>query len=307
MIKRNDSQISDSLRVTASFIIEEKEEVIFLDRPADASAKLVPGQLGPRNAFAGARIDCPVVEKSICRCQRGTVELTQRPVKIVGAAFGNHLNLTAAAATFGGAWIGRDGSKFLNRIDGGIADCRRKLPSSLVIGVDSVNGDVSLVGARAGDGAYAVDACGPEILSDNAGLQTYERGRGIANLNRKFLQPARADDIADTGVGRIQGALTRGRDCDSVGNLSDGHLRVDGLRDSDAERDIRHHDTVKTLSRKGEFIARSWRHLHERVNPLFVRLCCLLSRRLGVGELHVHTVDHRSRGVRHYSRYCGRL
>src|SRR5262249_43026602 len=101
MIERDIAQIGDTLRVTPSFIIEEEEEVVFLDRPAEASAKLIAGQLRPRNAFAGVQFNCPVVEKSVCRGQRGTIVFADVPVKIVAAAFGHHLNLTAAAATLG--------------------------------------------------------------------------------------------------------------------------------------------------------------------------------------------------------------
>src|SRR5262245_582627 len=153
MSERNDAQIGDPLRVTPSFIVEEEEEIIPQYRPADTAAELVPGQLGP--------IDSRLVIEECIRCrQRCACVFAQRPVESVAAAFGYHLNLTAAAAAFGGAGIGRNGSEFLNRVDRSIADCGRKLPGGLVVGVNSVNGDVSLVGSRSGDRAHAIGGSG---------------------------------------------------------------------------------------------------------------------------------------------------
>src|SRR4030095_5063969 len=122
---------------TASLKIEEKKRVVFVSRPAETSAKLIAGQLWPGNTFAGIQLNCPVVEKGVRRGQRGTIVFAKGTMKYLSPAFGYHLNLTAAAATFGGGGIGGNGSEFLNRINGGVADCDRKLSRGLIIGVNS--------------------------------------------------------------------------------------------------------------------------------------------------------------------------
>src|SRR5262249_27340029 len=187
MIQGNRAQIRDTLRVTTSFIIEEEEQVVFLNRSAQASAELITGQLGSRNTFAGILFNCSVIEKCVSRGQRGSIVFAKITVKYVAAALGYHLNLTAVAAAFGGGGIRRNGSEFLNRIDRSIADCNRKLSGGLVIRVNSINGDVPLVGPRSSNGADAIDVCGSYIVSDNSWLQANKRGRRISKLYRKFL------------------------------------------------------------------------------------------------------------------------
>src|SRR5687768_17883352 len=86
-------------------------------------------------------------------------------MKAVGAALGHQLNLPTAAATFGRVGVGRYSSKLLDRIDGGIADRSRKLPCRLIVGVDSIDRDVSLVSARTRDRPGAVAASGTDQKS----------------------------------------------------------------------------------------------------------------------------------------------
>src|SRR5262245_28529702 len=194
MTEGDGSQIGDPLRVTPSFIIKEKEELVFAvevrqsDRTLNAAAELIASQLRPRNTIAGFRVNCSVVEKCVRRSQRGTVEFAHLTVEKVAAAFSYHLYLAAAAATVIRARIGRNGSEFLNRINGSVADRGKCLVGSLVISVNSINSDISLVSARACDGAYTIagqcPSPGPQIISDNTGLQSQERSRRIAKLNR---------------------------------------------------------------------------------------------------------------------------
>ena len=75
---------------------------------------------------------------------------------VVCSAFGHQLDLSAAAPTHIGGDASGNSAKFLHGIDGLISDGGKGLASGLVIGVNAVDGDISLVRTRTSDCSIAI-------------------------------------------------------------------------------------------------------------------------------------------------------
>src|SRR5207237_1715412 len=281
----------DALRVATPLVVEEEEELVLaaeearaalaeareVDGAADGAAELVARQLRARDA-------APVVEEAVGGGRGGAVELAQRPVEQVRAALRDQLDLAAAAPALGGAGVGRDGAELLYRVDGRVARRGGELPRGLVVGVNAVHRDVTLVGARAGHGAHAVGGRRADVVADDARLEADERGRRAANLHGQVNEAARLDDVADAGVGRVQRGLARGRHRDGLGDLPRGQLRVVRLDVADAERHVGDRQRLEAGAREGELVAAPGLHLVETVDPLLVGRRRQLFRSLRVRE-----------------------
>src|SRR6185503_7175060 len=118
---------------------------------ADGAAKLITSQLGAgRNRLAGSIRSGAVVEERVGGCFCSAIVFVKRTVKVVSTTLGNQLDLTATAATFGRRRVRGDSAKFLNRIDRRVTDSGKRLSGRLVICVDTIDGNVALIGTRPG-------------------------------------------------------------------------------------------------------------------------------------------------------------
>src|SRR6266436_5595119 len=135
--------VGNPLGLTDSFIVCEKEGFILNDRPADASAKLIPF----KRRFAKRR-----VLKIVARIQSAVAdELIDAAVEIIGARAGNRVDHTAGSfPIFRRIVAGQDG-KLLNSINAKVAtkDAARRAVR-VVIQADTVQTVIVLLrpGAR---------------------------------------------------------------------------------------------------------------------------------------------------------------
>src|SRR5262249_15802217 len=141
-----------------------------------------------------------VVEKAVGSGCRSAIVFAEVSVKLVGTALGHQLNLAAAASSIRSTGVGRHATEFLNPIHGSITDSRSYLAGGLIVRVDSVDGDVSVVSAGTGNRTDSVCPGCTNVISDHTGLQTNQRRGGTSNLNGKLFQPPLANDVSDTRV-----------------------------------------------------------------------------------------------------------
>src|SRR5580700_9992611 len=93
-------------------------------------------------------------------------------VELVRSTLCRQLNLSAATPPFVRQRIGRNPAKFLNGVNRSISNRGKCLPSRLVVGVDSIDRNVSLVSSRPSDGTLAVTARVVSAGQHDARLQT---------------------------------------------------------------------------------------------------------------------------------------
>src|SRR6266403_326907 len=170
-------------------------------------------------------------------------------MEAIRAALGYQFNLATTAPAFGCAGVSCDGSEFLDRIDGRVADGGKCLSSSLVVGIDSVDRDVSLVSSRTSNRPYAICSACADIVPDYSGAQTKECRRRIAKLDRKIGHSTLINDVCDTGVDRVQRRFARTRNCHRVIDSSDRQFHIMSLSRSDSEGYICDYVGLKTRRR----------------------------------------------------------
>src|SRR5215470_8336405 len=131
MSERHNSRVRHALGISSTFIVKEKEQPVLSayekriagivlakieerKRTSKASAKLISGQLRPRDPVL-------VIEETICCGRCRAIVFAEVTVKSIRAALGNQFDLAPAAAAFGRIRIGRHRTKLLDRVDRSIA------------------------------------------------------------------------------------------------------------------------------------------------------------------------------------------
>src|SRR5262249_3741202 len=134
----HNSRIRYALSITPAFIVEEKEQLISNYSTTDTTTKLIAGELGARNAVL-------VVEETIS-CRGGSaIVFTKRTIEVVPSRSCRELNLPSAATTFAGVWIGCNRAEFFDRVNWSVSDSSKCLARCLIICVNTVNSNISLV------------------------------------------------------------------------------------------------------------------------------------------------------------------
>src|SRR5208282_5286183 len=104
----------------------------------------------------------------------------------IAAAPGDEGELAASALSRTGERIAGDAAKLLHRVDGSIADYGAELAGGVLVYFKSIDRDVGLIGARAGDCA----------LQSDAGLLIEERCRIAAVFDGKIVELLHLEVVA---------------------------------------------------------------------------------------------------------------
>ena len=110
IVERNDTQFLILAGITAAFIVEEKEKLLFFDGAAQAGTELIANESRPVHSSS-------VVEKGVGLGDRVAVVFVRRAMPGVGAALGDQLDLRAAAAAQIRGYAGANSAKLFHRID----------------------------------------------------------------------------------------------------------------------------------------------------------------------------------------------
>jgi hypothetical protein len=140
--------------------------------------------LRARNERATAKdfILLRVAARSVCKkAVRGklliSVVQTERAMVLVRTTLRNDLNLPTGASSLRRIRIGGDRTKFLNGIDRSITNCSGELARRLVVRIETVDRNVALVCAGAGNRPDAVCRGRTNVVPDDTRLQANQRGR----------------------------------------------------------------------------------------------------------------------------------
>src|SRR5436190_15654517 len=118
-----------------------------------------------------------VVEKAVGSGLFGPVIFADISVILIAAAIGGQLDLAAASASGGCIKTGYRTAKFLDRVDRRITDRAECLASCLIVGVDTVDRDIRLVGTGTRYRTNAICGCRTKIGPDDTRLQSEQCGR----------------------------------------------------------------------------------------------------------------------------------
>ena len=192
----------DGVELSLSFAVDEKESLVFLNRAADGTAKLVQVKLFWRGSEETLGVEIRVTEK-----------LEQRAVETVAAALrGDEDGGPGASAVLRGVVVGQN-LEFLNVVDG--RESADTTGGELVV-VDAVEKPVRAVGTRAAD-REREGAAGGDLAARSGGEEAVRIGLGrgaggerselhkvpaIQGELRNFL---RGDDLAEGWAGGLNG------------------------------------------------------------------------------------------------------
>ena len=193
--------------VAASFIVDEVEQLVFLDRAAPRSAEYVYQQRCDRHAGL-------VAEKRVGRGLGPAPVFIQRPVKFVGAGLGHQHDVGTRAASRAGVAIRCGGAKFFHRIERHAQHAGKRRARILIVYVSAVQSDIALVGLAAVHRAAAIilraDSAGRGAEGSEAG---YARLKGqqagdVAREHRHLDNRVVVDGVAERRIGGVH--LRRG-------------------------------------------------------------------------------------------------
>ena len=140
--------------LTLSFVVGKKEELVFEDGPADRDAEVVADELGGMLGRPLLNWAC-LLNQSLATVSVGPVVPVSRAVIFVGSRLGDHADLrTGRAALIG---VGKTGgyAELFDRVLGFTQHTGEGIAIHLVVVVDTVDGDIALVGPAAVDRAAA--------------------------------------------------------------------------------------------------------------------------------------------------------
>ncbi len=227
------------LRLTVAFVIGEKEEAVFPDRPAEGSSKDVADEFGRLVGLAGLQLG--LFDKIIVSAGEGVaVVLVEGAVEIVGATLGDERDLSAGGTAAIGVVVGGGDAKFLDGVEGNREHGSEGVAASLVIDVDTVKGDVALVAVGAVDRAAAavevlIDVAAVSGIGD-AGLKREQIGH-IAGFDGQLLNLVLVEGGSQGSVGGIKGKGLGGH-FDGFGGGTDVESNVGGNRGIDEQLEV---------------------------------------------------------------------
>jgi hypothetical protein len=208
----------------AVFVGEEEEQFVALDGAAEGAAEVVVA------VFAAGGEEVAGVEFIVAE------EFEEGAVKVVGAGFGDDVDLGAAVA----AVVGGVGVAFDADFGDGV-----EVDHGEVVAVEGVDVAAAVEGPIVGAGLTAAEGEGDAGVGAEAGLlglhgadtglEGHQLGEA-AGIEGEFLDLGAIDGGADVGRGGVDlgGA---GFNADGVGDRADGELGVDadGLRGADSD------------------------------------------------------------------------
>ena len=189
-----------------AFVVEEEKELVFEDGTAEATAEGVHQIKGRGVRRTGGHIvvlEEVLVGDDVVRA----IVLVERAMKLVGSALGDEVDLCAGGAARGRGAVGGGDAKFLSGVERGAQDAGEGGAEDLVVVVESVESDVALVRASAGDCALAA-VTDFRTHVENAGLEAEQADR-VAAIHGQRLDGGGADRVAHGGVSEVE-RLRRG-------------------------------------------------------------------------------------------------